>query len=161
MSVFYCLPTSETLLHAETNLQKIHKHFGSTSYVSHVPGVHTPGPNVVSNKIIVSNKLSGSLQLGLGLGFGSGFILYARNCNPNKLLELLNVVTNNFIGLQRWDRLPHTLPARETVFPIRNRQGMFRGLPTLENICQNTVHSTHSAGTAERNLERGGHDYQP
>ena len=58
--------------------------------------------------------------------------------------------------LQRWDRLPHTLPARETVFPIRNRQGMFRGLPTLENICQNTVHSTHSAGTAERNLERGG-----
>ena len=41
----------------------------------------------------------------LGLGFGSGFILYARNYNPNKLLELLNVVTNDFIGLQRSDRL--------------------------------------------------------
>ena len=47
----------------------------------------------------------GLLRLGLGLGFGSGFILYAWNYNPNKLLELLNVVTNNLIGLQRADRL--------------------------------------------------------
>ena len=39
------------------------------------------------------------------MGFGSGFILYAWNCNSNKLLELLNFVTNNFIGLQRSDRL--------------------------------------------------------
>ena len=29
------------------------------------------------NKIIVSNKLLGLSRLGLGLGFGSGFILYA------------------------------------------------------------------------------------
>ena len=63
----------------------------------------SPDPNVVSNKIIVSNKLLGLLRLGLGLE--SGFILHAWNYNPNKLLELLNVVTNNFIGLQRSDRL--------------------------------------------------------
>ena len=39
----------------------------------------TPEPNVVSNKIIVSNILLGLLRLGLGLAlaFGSGFILYA------------------------------------------------------------------------------------
>ena len=37
----------------------------------------SPDPNVVSNKIIVFNKLLGLLRLGLGLGFGSGFILYA------------------------------------------------------------------------------------
>ena len=36
-----------------------------------------PDPNVVSNKIIVSNKLLGLLRLGFGFGFGSGFILYA------------------------------------------------------------------------------------
>ena len=34
-----------------------------------------PDPNVVSNKIIVSNKLLGLLRL--GLGSGSGFILCA------------------------------------------------------------------------------------
>ena len=56
-----------------------------------------PDPNVVSNKLL------GLLRL--GLEFGSGFILYAWNYNPNKLLELLNVVTNNFIGLQRSDPL--------------------------------------------------------
>ena len=67
--------------------------------------IEPPDPNVVSKKIIVSNKLLGLLRLGLGLGFGSGFILYAWNYNPNKLLELLNVVTNNLIGLQRSDRL--------------------------------------------------------
>ena len=50
-------------------------------------------------RFIVSNKLLGLLRL--GLGFGSGFILYAWNYNSNKLLELLNVVTNNLIGLQR------------------------------------------------------------
>ena len=55
-----------------------------------------PDPNVVSNKIIVSNELLRLVRL--GLGFGSGFILYAWNYNPNKLLELLNVLTNNFIG---------------------------------------------------------------
>ena len=37
----------------------------------------SPDPYVVSNKIIVFNKLLGLLRLGLGLGFGSGFILYA------------------------------------------------------------------------------------
>ena len=60
-------------------------------------------------KIIVSNKLLGLLRLGLGLGFGSGFILYARHYNPNKLLELLNVVTNNFIRLQRSNQLARFL----------------------------------------------------
>ena len=37
----------------------------------------SPDPNVVSNKIIVFNKLLGLLRLGLALGFGSGFTLYA------------------------------------------------------------------------------------
>ena len=32
-------------------------------------------------------------------------ILHARNDNSNKLLELLNVVTSNFIGLKRAGRL--------------------------------------------------------
>ena len=36
---------------------------------------HSPDLNVVSNEIIVSNKLLGLLRL--GLGFGSGLILYA------------------------------------------------------------------------------------
>ena len=36
-----------------------------------------PDPNIVSYKIIVSNKLLGLLRLELGLGFESGFILYA------------------------------------------------------------------------------------
>ena len=67
--------------------------------------IGAPHTNVVSYKIILSNKLLGLLRLGLGLGFGSGFILYGRNYNPNKLLELLNVVSNNFIGLERSDRL--------------------------------------------------------
>ena len=40
--------------------------------------------------IIVSNKLLGLSRFGLGLEFGSGFIL-----------ELSNVVTSTFIGLQR------------------------------------------------------------
>ena len=62
------------------------------------------------NKIIVSNKLLGLLGLGLELGFESGFILYARNDNSNKLLELLNVVTNNLIGIQRADRLFKYMP---------------------------------------------------
>ena len=34
-----------------------------------------PDSNVISNKIIVSNKLLGLLRL--GLGFGPGFLLYA------------------------------------------------------------------------------------
>ena len=33
---------------------------------------YAPDSNVVSNKIIVSNKLLGLLRLGLRLGFGSG-----------------------------------------------------------------------------------------
>ena len=53
------------------------------------------------NKITVSNKLLGLSRVGLG----SGFILYAWNDNSNKLLELLNVVINNLIGLQLADRL--------------------------------------------------------
>ena len=37
-------------------------------------GIIPPDPKVVSNKIIVSNKLLGLLQLGLGFGSGSFYM---------------------------------------------------------------------------------------
>ena len=55
---------------------------------------------------IVSSKM-GLLRLGLGLGFGSGSFYMREITIPNKLLELLNVVTSKFTGLQRSYRLEY------------------------------------------------------
>ena len=63
-----------------------------------------PIRTLYTNKIIVSNKLLGLSRLGLGLGLGSGSI-YMHEMQFQLLVELSNVVTSNFIGIQGSDRL--------------------------------------------------------
>ena len=48
-----------------------------TRLMSYFNMLFHPIRTLYPNKIIVSNKLLGLLGLGSGLGFGSGFILYA------------------------------------------------------------------------------------
>ena len=55
----------------DLKLSNLHRTQWNSKHYQRAP----PDPNAVFNKIIVSNKLLG--LLGLGLGFGSGFILYA------------------------------------------------------------------------------------
>ena len=69
--------------------------------------IATPSERCNPISFIVSSKLLGLLRLNKIYGFGSGSFYMREITIPNKLLELLNVVTSKFTGLQRSYRLEY------------------------------------------------------